>query len=107
MESGGMNHRLSKITRAFLLVAIAILLALLISAPQDEGWRMPLSMSSAQANSIAVAPGFIMLTVPTGPGGSLYITDTNKQVVCGYSMVGDKLRLNSARKFDFDSDILD
>ena len=102
-----LGEKLSKIARVVLLSAIAVVLGLMIVGPREPGSSFPMYMSPAQANSVGAAPGYLMLTVQVGPASTLYISDTNKQVVCGYSMTGDKLLLVSARKFDYDGDIFD
>jgi hypothetical protein len=100
----GWGDKLATFTRAALLVAIAVVVALLIVGKKN-GFDYPLTMDVAQANGIAAAPGYLALN--TSASSVFYIIDTNKQVICTYKITGGELRLVSARKFDADSDIPD
>jgi|GEM_PF-1729042 len=97
-----LNERLAKIARMALIAIIAVIAGMLIA-----GRNNPFNSKPAHANNIAAAPGYLMLTLTPSAASTLYVTDTNKQVICGYSLTGDKLRLTSARKYDFDSDVFD
>jgi hypothetical protein len=66
-----------------------------------------LTMSRAQAQGICASPGYLMTTLGATNADRFYLMDTNKQVICVYSVDGDKLRLVAARKVDYDSDIWD
>src|ERR1017187_6492465 len=90
------------IVRYVLLAAIAVLLGLIVTTP-----HYPQIISRAQAEGISAAPGYLLTTMGVGQGERLYIVDTNKQVICTYSVTGDQLRLQSARKFDNDLTIPD
>lgn len=110
MDSGmkpTLSERLSTLSRIALVAAIVVVTVLIVVGPRNHGVSNPLEISRAQASSLGAAPGYLMLTLPVGQASALYITDTNKQVIVGYTIAGDKLRLVSARKFDFDSDIFD
>jgi hypothetical protein len=99
------GDRLATYTRATLLTAIAVIVALLIVGKRNGGMDYPLTMDMAQANGIAATPGYLALN--TSAGSVFYIIDTNKQVICTYKTNGGELRLVSARKFDYDGDIPD
>jgi hypothetical protein len=96
--------KLATVTRFCLVAGIAIVGALILAGP-DKGLPNPFEMQRAVAEGgIAAAPGYLVLT--TGAGNSrFHIIDKNKQVICVYTMTGDKLRLQSVRRFDFDSDV--
>ena len=96
--------RAARWVRFALLAAIAVLLGLIVTTPRNE---VPLTMSRAQANAIAAAPGFLLTSLTAANGSQFFLVDTVKQVICVYNVTGDKLRLEGARKFDTDSDILD
>lgn len=96
--------RAARWMRFALLTAIAVLLGLIVTTPRNQ---VPLSMSRAQANAVAAAPGFLLTTLTATNGSQFFLVDTVKQVICVYNVTGDKLRLEGARKFDTDSDILD
>ncbi len=100
------TDRLAKAARLLLLGAIACVAALIFISPRRDAAN-PLHVRSAQAEAVSAAPGYLMLTMSIGPTSKLYLNDTNKQVICVYEVVGDKLRLWSARKYDFDSTIFD
>lgn len=91
-------------TRFALLAGIAIVLGLIVTTPRNE---YPLTMSRAQANILAAAPGFLMTTLGATNAERFFLVETNKQVICTYNVNGDKLRLDTARRFDVDSDIKD
>ncbi|HYF51945.1 MAG TPA: hypothetical protein VEJ63_21230 [Planctomycetota bacterium] len=94
--------KLATATRFCLVAGIAIVGALILS---DKGAPNPFELKRATAEGgIAAAPGYLALTT-NAAGSRFYIIDKNKQVICVYTMTGDKLRLQSVRKFDFDSDI--
>src|SRR5438067_7224050 len=100
-----LQDKLAKIARVVLLGAIVVVLGLIIMSPRDSGLN-PMTLRRAQAEgTICAAPGYLMLTMAIGAASKLYINDTNKQVLCVYEVTGDKLRLMSARKYDFDSAI--
>ena len=96
--------RAARWTRFALLAGIAIVLGLIVTTPKNE---YPLTMSRAQANVLAAAPGFLMTTLGATNAERFFLVETNKQVICAYNVNGDKLRLDTARKFDVDSDIKD
>jgi len=102
------SSRAVKVARWVLITAITVVATLIVMAPKDEVLRLPTGLRSAAADGgVCTAPGYLMLTMNVGASEKLYITDTAKQVICVYSVNGDALRLVSARKFDFDSDIAD
>ena len=98
--TSALGERLARVARVVLLSSIAVLLALMIVGPKNS---YPLSMSKAQADGIAAAPGYLALTIQNA--SVFYLVDTNKQVICTYKIQGGQLLLSSARKFDYDSDI--
>ena len=59
------------------------------------------------ATPVSAAPSFLSFTAKVGGNSKFYITDTNRKVICVYSLTNDQLRLVSARKFDHDSRIRD
>jgi hypothetical protein len=59
------------------------------------------------ATPVSAAPSFLSFTAKVSGNGKFYITDTNRKVICVYSLTNDQLRLVSARKFDHDSRIRD
>lgn len=95
-------ERLASWTRFLLLAAIAVVLGLILTSPE-----YPLIMSRAHADSLSAAPGYICTSIAAANAERFYLVDTNKQVICVYSVVQDSLRLQSARKFDYDSSIPD
>lgn len=99
------GDKLARLTRLALLGGIAVVAALLLTSPRPL--ENPFAISRAQAEGIAAAPGYLSMTVTAGNQAKFYVIDSNKKVVCVYDIVGDKVRLVSARKFDFDSDIFD
>ena len=99
--------KLARISRVILLGAIAVVLGLIVMSPRDSAFN-PMMLRRAQAEgSICAAPGYLMLTMAIGANSKLYLNDTNKQVLCVYEVTGDKLRLVSARKYDYDNAIFD
>lgn len=106
-------ERITQAARFALLTAISVIAALILTAPRTEtGLGNPFMMRPAMAEGaggagggISAAPGYLMLTIGINGTDKFYIVDTNKQTICVYSVLGDKLRLVSARKFDFDSEI--
>ena len=100
-----LTERLAKSARFVLLAAIAVVVSLLIIGAPNRGSINPFSVNGLHAESLASAPGFLVMTVPVG-AGHFHVIDTDKKVICVYSMVGDKIHLVSARKFDTDSDVL-
>jgi len=106
--SVSLGDKMAKIARVVLLAAIAVVLALIVISPKILMNSNPMSIGKAHAEgSISAAPGYLMLTMATGANSKLYVNDSNKQVICIYEVTGDKLRLVSARKYDFDSTIFD
>ena len=59
------------------------------------------------ANPVAAAPGYLSFTLRSAGNSKFYITDTNRKVICVYSLNGNELRLVSVRRFDQDSSIID
>jgi hypothetical protein len=59
------------------------------------------------ATPVAAAPSYLSFTTKNNGNAHFYITDTNRKVICVYSLIGDQLRLVSARRFDDDSRIVD
>ncbi|HYG75733.1 MAG TPA: hypothetical protein VEK08_12075 [Planctomycetota bacterium] len=104
-ETLSLSDKLARGARVILLGGIAVILALIVVSPRGSSTD-PLSIPRAHAD-ISAAPGYLMLTMNTGANSKLYINDTNKQVICVYEVTGDKLRLVSARKYDYDSTIFD
>ena len=103
------SDRVAKVCRFVLLTAIAVVGALILTAPQSEvGLGKPYMMRSAFAEmggggGIASAPGYLLMTQGSASTTQkFYIVETNKQVICEYTSVGDRLRLIAARKFDYD-----
>jgi hypothetical protein len=96
--------RAARWTRFTLLAAIAAVLGLIVTTPRNE---YPLTMSRAQANAISAAPGFLLTSLTAGNANQFYIVDTTKQIICVYNVTGDQLRLEAARKFDYDTEIWD
>jgi hypothetical protein len=110
--------------RYSLMLAIAGMLALILL---DAPWRgeQRFRVRSAYADGFGAAPGVIALTLGGSGGGStgeagtggggggggtanrFFIIDTAKNVICVYTMTGEKIRLVNARKYDTDTDILD
>jgi hypothetical protein len=71
-------------------------------------WRGSVSPDKVYAATpVAAAPGFVSFTAKITGNSKFYLTDTNKRVICVYSLTNDQLRLVSARKFDQDSRIKD
>ncbi|MEI6234590.1 MAG: hypothetical protein WCT04_16165 [Planctomycetota bacterium] len=103
-ESPTFLNRAATWTRFALLAAIACVLGLIVTTPRNE---YPLTMSKAQANLISAAPGYLFTSIQSGNGSQFFLVDTNKQVICVYNVTGDKLRLEAARKFDYDTDVVD
>jgi len=101
------GERWAKRVRWLLMLAIAFMIVLLL-VDGRSGPASRFAVRSAYAEPVAAAPGFIALTLP-GDGKDLrfYIIDTTKRVVCVYTLVGDKVRLVSAREYDRDMDIFD
>ena len=95
-------EHLASWTRFLLLAAIAVVLGLILTSPE-----YPLVMSRAHAEGLSAAPGFICTSIAATNSERFYLVDTNKQVICIYSVTNDQLRLQSARKFDFDANIPD
>jgi len=96
--------KLATATRFCLVAGIAIVGALILAGP-DRGLPNPFQLQRATAEGgIAAAPGYLVLST-NASGSRFHIIDKNKQVICVYTMIGDKLRLQSVRKFDFDGDI--
>jgi hypothetical protein len=101
------GDKLARWTRLGLIAGIAIVAGLLMTNPHSTSLN-PFVVNRANAEGgIAAAPGYLVLTVNVGAASRFYIIDTTKKVVCIYDVVGDKLRLVSARRFDFDGDIFD
>ena len=101
-----LSLKLARITRFILAGAIAVVVTLIVIGSQNRGWVNPLSVTQARADgSIVAAPGYLALTMKLGVG-HFHLFDTDKKEICTYQLVGDKLRLVAARKFDFDSDIV-
>ena len=118
-EEGHRGRRWALRVRYALMAAIAVMVVLLLfQGPRSGSPRYVLN--SAYAESVAAAPGFLAVMLPGGGGdvggggagggvGGLrfYLVDTTKQVVCVYTMVGDRIRLVSAREYSRDMDIVD
>lgn len=104
-EQKSWGERLAQWTRFALLAAIAVVVGLMVTTPRDEISGYPRMMSRAQAEGICAAPGFLLSTIGITPADKLYLVDTNKQVICVYGCSNDQLRLQSARKYDFDTEI--
>jgi len=104
-EPESFGDKLARFTRVVLIGAVVVVAVLLITNPPQSA--NPFSIGRAQADGLCASPGYLVLTANLGGASKFYIIDANKQVICVYDMVGDKLRLVSARKFDFDSDIFD
>jgi hypothetical protein len=99
------GDKLARVARLALIGGIAVVAALLVTSPRPL--ENPFTLSRAQAEGIAAAPGYLSMTVTVGNQSKFYVIDTNKKAICVYDIVGDKVRLVSARKFDFDSEIFD
>jgi hypothetical protein len=96
----------ARIVRFILIAAIGFFIILLIAAPQK--FENPLVVRNAFGEGgVSAAPGYIALNCNGSTSSRFYLIDTNKQVICVYSLNGAKLRLVSARKFDFDAKIVD
>lgn len=106
-EKKPFSERLAKWTRVALLAAIAVVLGLILTTPRDELSGYPRFMTRAQAEGIAANPGYVLTSVGVGNADKFYLVDTNKQVICVYGVTNDQLRLQAARKFDYDCDIPD
>ncbi|MFH0938832.1 MAG: hypothetical protein V1899_06090 [Planctomycetota bacterium] len=104
-ESKSFVEKLAYMMRVVLIGMIIVVAVLMITSSHQSA--NPFSISRANAEGICATPGYLVLTASIGGANKFFIVDTNKQVICVYGMVGDKLRLVSARKFDFDSDIFD
>jgi hypothetical protein len=99
------GDKLASVTRFVLVAGIAVVGALILAGPERGGISNPLLMQRAQADGgIAAAPGYLLLSV-NAAGARFFIVDKNKEVICSYTMTGEKLRLQSVRKFDYDSEI--
>ena len=103
-ETPPIASRAARWTRFTLLAAIAAVLGLIVTTPRNE---YPLTMSRAQANAISAAPGFLLTSLTAGNANQFYLVDTTKQIICVYNVTGDQLRLEAARKFDYDTEIAD
>lgn len=93
--------------RSVLLALIAVLLALIVAGPENRGIGNPLTLSRAQAEGVAAAPGHLVLTSPMTNDSKFYLIDTTRKVVCVYNLNGSKMRLVAARKMDHDAEIVD
>jgi hypothetical protein len=107
-----------------LMLAVAVMVALiLLEVPWQSQQRF--RVRSAYADGIGAAPGMIAISLGGGGGGGsaggetsttagggsatnrFFIIDTAKNVICVYTMTGEKIRLVNARKYDADTDIVD
>ena len=105
-ESKKVAEKLAYMTRVVLIGMIIVVATLMITNFSQSS--NPFSINRANAEGgICATPGYLTLTSDLGRASKFFIIDTNRQVICVYNMIGDKLRLVSARKFDFDSDIFD
>ena len=97
-----------RVSRYLLLTGIAVVAALLITAPPSQRLAAnPLRMSTANAaGGVCSAPNYLALTT-TGGTDKFYIIDTNKKVICVYRIQTAAIRLVAARKFDEDEKIWD
>src|SRR5688500_8052090 len=68
-------------------------------------WSGAGNRSADAANPVSAATSYLSFTVRLGANSKFYITDTNRKVICVYSLAGEKLRLVSARKIDHDTKI--
>ena len=98
-ENGSVLEKLAIVSR-YLLVA-------LFAAALASGWFGASSDRAFAAAPVGAAPSCLSCTMKAAGNSKLYITDTNKKVICVYSLNGESLRLVSARKYDFDSRIVD
>lgn len=97
-----------RISRYLLLVGIAVVAALILTAPPQQRLAAnPLRMNSANAaGGVCSAPNYLALTT-VGGTDKFYIIDTNKKVICVYRIQTAAIRLTAARKFDEDEKIWD
>lgn len=98
VENPSVLERLAIVTR-YLLVALfaAALVAGLNGSARPAHAAAP----------VGAAPNYLSCTIKAGGNNKLYITDTNKKVICVYALINDGVRLVSVRKFDADSRIVD
>jgi len=116
--------RVARYIRYGLMVAIAVMVALILL---EFPWRgeQRFVVRSAYADGFGAAPGVIAMALGGGGGGGasssadtggtsggggstrFFIIDTAKNVICVYSLTGEKIRLVNARKYDYDADIPD
>jgi hypothetical protein len=104
------------------MLAVAVMVALILL---EVPWRgeQRFRVRSAYAD-FGAAPGVIAISLGGGGGTAgggesgaagggggaasrFYIIDTAKNVICVYTITGEKVRLINARKYDYDTDILD
>jgi hypothetical protein len=124
MESKDRPISTGKAVQYALLGAIAAMAFLFWALPPGPSGPSPLAMKQAMAEGVAAAPGFLLITIPDvgaranvggvgggavggGGGNRLYLADTTKEVLCTYSIGGDKIRLVGARNFSADTGIVD
>jgi hypothetical protein len=97
-ENPSTLERLATAARYTMVAIFAGAMALLLTQ------KVP---SANAATPVAAAPSYLSFTTKIHKDAHFYITDTNRHVICVYTMLGDQLRLVSARRFDDDSRIVD
>jgi len=70
-------------------------------------WSGAANRPAEASNPVSAATSYLSFTVRLGTNNKFYITDTNRKVICVYTLAGEKLRLVSARNIDNDSKIVD
>ena len=91
------------------LAALAryVLVAIFAVALVCGTWRAKSETQAFAATPVSAASSYLSFTAKANGGSKFYITDTNKKVICVYSLNSDQLRLVGARKFDQDSKVVD
>jgi hypothetical protein len=98
-ESTRLPERVALCARYLIIAGFAMVFSVMMWGAKDD---------RAHASSpVAAAPSVISFTAKINRDSKFYITDTSRKIICVYSLVGDKLRLVSARKYNHDSQILD
>jgi preprotein translocase subunit Sec61beta len=105
------GEKIALTARYALLAGIVLFGGLLLTKLRNENGTtpsgLPKIMSVAQAETIAAAPGYLLLSTDVGGNRKFYIFDSGKKVICVYSLTGDSLRLVSAREISEDLKIAD
>lgn len=110
-EHKGRGETWALAARYLLLAGIVLAGGLLFAKMREQNGTgrsgLPKLLTPAQAEAVSAAPGYLMFTTDVGGQRKFYLFDSNKKVVCVYSLTGDALRLVAAREVSYDQQIVD